>query len=199
MNLGGTPFDHSIVCLRDYLKDFKSQSNLDILTFVALTDGVSHSPFERHSVLVDRQYNQTYKLFDSKELYSRTTHALLEWLRKTAEVRTVGFFLTKATGARFADEARDFCGHKLDQWEHAEKITKKRKEYNKLSTTFDDGCYDLSIIINQKKIGLDYERDELNVLEGATKGQLKSALVKAGNSKMKQRVILNKFVEQMAV
>ena len=34
---------------------------------------------------------------------------------------------------------------------------------------------------------------------GVTKGKLKNALVKAGNNKMKQRVILNQFVEQMAV
>ena len=75
----------------------------------------------------------------------------------------------------------------------------KRKEFNKLSTSFTDGAYDLSIVINQKKISIDYKADELNVDVGAKKGQLKRALVKAGNNKMKQRVILNKFVEQMAV
>ena len=46
---------------------------------------------------------------------------------------------------------------------------------------------------------LNYNEDELNVEEGANKGVLKRALVKAGNNKMKQRVILNKFVGQMAV
>ena len=75
----------------------------------------------------------------------------------------------------------------------------KRKEFNKLSASFTDGCYDLAIMINQRKIEIDYEKDELNVEVGATKGKLKSALVKAGTNKMKQRVILNQFVEQMAV
>ena len=77
-----------------------------------------------------------------------------------------------------------------------------KKEYTNLATTFTDGVYDLAIIINQKKLQLNYNEDELNVNsmdEGANKGTLKRALVKAGNNKMKQRVILNKFVGQMAV
>ena len=72
----------------------------------------------------------------------------------------------------------------------------------KLSTSFSDGCYDLAILINQKKLKLNYDEDELNVNsmdEGANKGTLKRALVKAGSNKMKQRVILNQFVGQMAV
>jgi hypothetical protein len=82
----------------------------------------------------------------------------------------------------------------------------KRKEFNKLSTSFTDGAYDLSIVINQKKINIDYKADNLDYVlggqtmeTGVTKGKLKNALVKAGNNKMKQRVILNEFVEQMAV
>ena len=46
---------------------------------------------------------------------------------------------------------------------------------------------------------LNYQEDELNVEEGATKAQLKRALVKSGSNKMLQRVILNQFVGQMAV
>ena len=202
LRLGGTPLDHTLVVIRDYLKDFKTQCGLDICTFVALTDGMSHSPFNRsRAELVDRKYNQTYPLYSTNgsNFGIRTTHKLLEWVKKTAGVRTVGFYLTSSTGRNFATDSQQFCGHKLDQWDNQKELESKRKEYNKLSTTFDDGCYDLSIVINQKKIGIDYEQDELNVKDGATKGQLKSALVKAGNSKMKQRVILNKFVEQMAV
>jgi len=82
-------------------------------------------------------------------------------------------------------------------WE--EEFETKRKEYTKISTSFTDGHYDLGIVINQKKIDINYNEDELEVKEGANKGTLKRALVKAGNSKMKQRVILNQFVSQMAV
>jgi hypothetical protein len=54
-------------------------------------------------------------------------------------------------------------------------------------------------LINQKKLKLNYQEDELNVEVGANKGALKRALVKSGNNKMLQRVILNQFVGQMAV
>ena len=73
------------------------------------------------------------------------------------------------------------------------------EEFNKLSTAFTDGCYDLAILINEKKIKINIGLDEIVVSEGATKGQLKKALIKAGTNKMKQRVILNQFVGQMAV
>ena len=60
----------------------------------------------------------------------------------------------------------------------------------------------LDYLQESAELFLNYNEDELNVKsidEGANKGTLKRALVKAGNSKMKQRVILNQFVSQMAV
>ena len=122
---------------------------------------------------------------------------MLEWLKETANVRTIGFYLTKTGGAAFFSNVENFCGAKMKGYD--EYSLNKRKEFNKLSTSFTDGAYDLSIVINQKKINIDYKADELNVDIGAKKGQLKRALIKAGNNKMKQRVILNQFVEQMAV
>ena len=85
----------------------------------------------------------------------------------------------------------------MDTW--TDEFEKKRKEFTKISTSFDDGHYDLSIVINQKKLNINHDEDVLQVQDDATKGQLKNALVKAGNNKMKQRVILNQFVQQMAV
>ena len=87
----------------------------------------------------------------------------------------------------------------VNDFRHKHNSLNKRKEFNKLCATFTDGAYDLAIVINQKKINIDYKADELNVDVGATKGKLKNALVKAGTNKMKQRVILNQFVGQMAV
>jgi len=194
LQLGGTPLDHSLVIMRDYLKEFKRQYGIDVMSFIALTDGESHGCFGYGSrgVLVDRQYNKNFEMNGH-----RPTSKLLKWLKETADVRTIGFYLTGATGNRFFSEAERFSGTKLNSWE--KEFVEKRKEYNKISTSFTDGHYDLGIIINQKKIALNYNEDELQVQEDATKGQLKSALVKAGNSKMKQRVILNQFVKQMAV
>jgi len=192
LNLGGTPLDHSIVLMRDYLKDFKKHYGLDITTFIALTDGSSHSCFGRSNThLVDRKFNKVHRLA------GRATHGLLRWLKETTGVRTIGFFLTKPNGRRFFYDAEAFTGTDIPSWE--DYGIEKKKEFMKLAATFEGGAYDLSILINQKKLELNYNEDELNVDVGANKGQLKRALVKAGNNKMKQRVILNKFVQQMAV
>ena len=94
-------------------------------------------------------------------------------------------------------DAQNFCDTKCSAYGDEGDI--KVKEFRQIATTFNDGCYDLAIIINQKKISINYDEDQLNVDQGANKGALKRALVKAGNNKMKQRVILNQFVEQMAV
>ena len=129
--------------------------------------------------------------------YGRNTHRLLKWLSETTGARTIGFYLAKSHGRRFFYDAASFSGAEVSRFDD-EGLAKKR-EFNRLATTFEGGAYDLAILINKKKIELNYNEDELNVEAGANKGALKRALVKAGNNKMQQRVILNKFVQQMAV
>ena len=195
LNLSGTPLDHALLISRDLIQDFQVQNNLDITSLITLTDGSSHNVFsygggKKH--LVDRRYNSTVRMNGNKD-----THSLLEWVKNTTGCNTIGFYITNSKGTQVVFDAERFCGTKCDYY--GDEYDTKRKEFNNLATTFDDGCYDLAIMINQKKIKLNYNEDELNVEEGANKGVLKRALVKSGNSKMKQRVILNKFVSQMAV
>jgi hypothetical protein len=205
LNLGGTPLDATIMVMRDYLIDFKRNYGLDICSFIALTDGESHNIFsEYNSYLVDRKINRVFPLTKEGSYWGSKTKKMLEWLKETADVRTIGFFLTKGSGQRFFSNVESFCGAKLNGYD--DYSLNKRKEFNKLSTSFTDGAYDLSIVINQKKININYKADNLDYVlggqtmeTGVTKGKLKNALVKAGNNKMKQRVILNQFVEQMAV
>ncbi len=195
--LGGTPLDHSIILMRDYLQDFQRDYGLDITTFIALTDGESHGCIGySNSALVDRRYNKVYEMSGYR---GTTTRGLLRWLKETTGVRTIGFYLTKPRGQQFFHEVERFAGVACYSFEdHA---LEWKKEFNKLAVSIEDkkGTYDLAILINQKKIDIDYEEDELQVDVGANKGALKRALVKAGNNKMQQRVILNKFVQQMAV
>ena len=198
LNLSGTPLDHSLVLIRDYLKDFKSNHNLDIVSLITLTDGSSHGCMSGNAHIVDRQINRVFKM-SNKNSY-RATHQLLGWIQETVGVRTIGFYITNTKGTNIIWEGQNFCGTQVDPY--GEDYDKHRTAYNSLSTSFTDGAYDLAILINQKKLKLNYNEDELNVKsidEGANKGTLKRALVKAGNSKMKQRVILNQFVSQMAV
>ena len=191
-NLGGTPLDHTLLVMRDYLTEFKLQYGIDVMSFITLTDGASHSVFSGNSQVADKITNKTLSMNRRN-----TTGVLLEWLKETAGVRTIGFFLTKGKGRQFASEAARFSGTKMNTWD--EEFEEKRKEFLKIATQFTDGHYDLGIVINQKKIDINYDEDQLDVNEGANKGTLKRALVKAGNNKMKQRVILNQFVSQMAV
>jgi len=198
--LGGTPLDHTLVVMRDYLIDFKRNYNLDITSFITLTDGASHGVFGNDNPhLVDRKLNRVFKLQESEGTgYVRrsTTHGLLKWIKETVGVNTIGFYLCSSV-RDITWEARSFCGTLLNGYDQESKV--KSKEFNKLSTAFTDGCYDLAILINEKKIKINIGLDEIVVSEGATKGQLKKALIKAGTNKMKQRVILNQFVGQMAV
>ena len=198
LHLSGTPLDHSIVLMRDYLNDFKTNYNIDICSFITLTDGASHSCFSGSGQLnlIDRKLNRVFKLGGDRH-GRRSTHSLLRWLRETTGTRTIGFYITQAKSTQVIWEGQMFCNTKTAVL--GEQEEKHKKEFNNLATSFTDGCYDLAILINQKKLKLNYDEDELNVSSGAKKGVLKRALVKAGNSKMKQRVILNKFVGQMAV
>ena len=196
LNLSGTPLDHSLVIMRDFIRDFKVDYNLDICSLITLTDGASHCVFGsgRNRNLVDKKFNKTFSV---DKTHDRVTHGLLEWVKETTGVRTIGFYLKEGRGADIVWDAQKFCGTKENLY--GETASKHTKEFNKLSTSFTDGSYDLAILINSKKLKINYQEDELNVDEGATKAQLKRALVKSGNNKMLQRVILNQFVGQMAV
>ena len=195
LSLSGTPLDHTIIAMRDYLVDFRKECNIDIASFIVLSDGASHGCFRTNNPhILDRALNKTFKL---EEKHGRTTHGLMTWIGETANCRTIGFYITTVSGSNFSWDAHGFCGTATDQYGTA--MEDKRKEFMKLSTSFTDGCYDLAILINQRKLKLDVTKDVIDVEVGANKGTLKRALVKAGTNKMQQRVILNQFVGQMAV
>jgi len=199
LHLSGTPLDHSLILMRDYLIDFKRDYNLDICSLITLTDGASHGVFNRYGKanLVDRVNNKVFTLNGDT---GRHTHKLLEWIKETVGVRTIGFYIANCAGRNINWEATRFTGGDINNY--GQEADRKSKEFNALSTSYTEGSYDLAILINQKKLKLNYNEDELNVKsmeDGANKGTLKRALVKAGSNKMKQRVILNQFVGQMAV
>ena len=193
--LSGTPLDATLFVMRDLLNDFQYTNNLDIVSFVCLTDGQSHGNFPSGTVLVDRKNNQTFQL--SKNYGYRATKGLLKWIKATTNARTIGYFLTDAKGRRVEQEWTNFTGVSEYDWEEQEK---RRASFNKDGCILTENCnYDLGIVINSRKLKLNYNEDVLQVGDDATKGQLKRALVKTGQQKVKQRIILNKFVQQMAV
>ena len=193
--LSGTPLDATLFVMRDLLNDFQYTNNLDIVSFVCLTDGQSHSNFPSGTVLVDRKINQTFQL--SKNYGYRATKGLLKWIKATTNARTIGYFLTDAKGRRVEQEWTNFTGVSEYDWQEQEK---RRASFNKDGCILTENCnYDLGIVINSRKLKLNYNEDVLQVGDDATKGQLKRALVKTGQQKVKQRIILNKFVQQMAV
>ena len=195
LHLSGTPLDHTLIAMRDYLVDFKRECGLDITSLIVLSDGASHGCFNRSNpYLLDRKINKTFKLNVNR---GSTTHGLLEWVAETADCRTIGFYICESAANQMTWDAECFCNTTTDSY--GPEMAAKKKEYNKLSTSFTDGCYDLAILINQKKLKLDVSKDIIDVQVGANKGVLKRALVKAGSNKMQQRVILNQFVGQMAV
>ena len=193
--LSGTPLDATLFVMRDLLNDFQYTNNLDIVSFVCLTDGQSHGNFPSGTVLIDRKINQTFQL--SKNYGYRHTKGLLKWIKATTNARTIGYFLTDAKGRRVEQEWTNFTGVSEYDWEEQEK---RRASFNKDGCILTENCnYDLGIVINSRKLKLNYNEDVLQVGDDATKGQLKRALVKTGQQKVKQRIILNKFVQQMAV
>ena len=193
--LSGTPLDATLFVMRDLLNDFQYTNNLDIVSFVCLTDGQSHGNFPSGTVLVDRKNNQTFQL--SKNYGYRDTKGLLKWIKATTNARTIGYFLTDAKGRRVEQEWTNFTGVSEYDWQEQEK---RRASFNKDGCILTENCnYDLGIVINSRKLKLNYNEDVLQVGDDATKGQLKRALVKTGQQKVKQRIILNKFVQQMAV
>ena len=112
--LSGTPLDATLFVMRDLLNDFQYTNNLDIVSFVCLTDGQSHGNFPSGTVLIDRKINQTFQL--SKNYGYRATKGLLKWIKATTNARTIGYFLTDAKGRRVEQEWTNFTGVSEYDW-----------------------------------------------------------------------------------
>ncbi len=215
--LSSTPLNEALASMYKIVPMFRQKYQVDKMSLITLTDGHSNDSnksvyrtAEDGTLQVDERGSYSRKpvlRLGKKELsmkgqfYSReeTTALLLEGLRRKFRITTIGFFLIQNSRRyefeRYAlsDSQRD-----LPYSLREELLSKIRKEFtkNKSASVKADG-YNEFFLINAKTMKVENSNlDELK--ETSKKGDIKRIFGKSMKSRTVSRVLLSKFIKQVA-
>ena len=205
--LGGTPLNAAIVASHELVRRFKRDHNVQIVNTVFLTDGDSSQAgyyldsegkeqhIGRNDQLTVRDIPSKSEVTRSKTLgwsasHRATTEMLFNSLRKATGANIIGFFLVNRldrTKASYYSTDNKSFETMMDSW---------RKE--KCIVAEIDGYDNLYIIKDGSDLQID-ERSELDKVDaGSKKSAIRTAFRKMNRKKLRNRVVLNKFIEQVA-
>ena len=205
--LGGTPLNAAIVAGHDLVRKFKRDNNVQIVNTVFLTDGDSsqfdryldsnnkEQYFNRHDHLTIRDTNTKTEVVRKTAMswsasHRSMTEILFDSLRKSTGANIIGFFLVN----RLDRHKVGYYAPKHSDYE--EIMSSWRKE--KCIVTQMDGYDNLYII----KDGADLQIDSTSELDkvdvGSKKSAIRNAFKKMNRKKLRNRVVLNKFIDLVA-
>ena len=214
MSLGGTPLNASLLSINSFIPEFKAKNGVQIVNLIYLTDGESsggNSYWDRLDHSDERSYKRlggygkVQKVFfrdnDTKKEYERKPTGNLQWSRGSAtntlvevirdkhNCNVVNFYLTN----RFKHyDAAEFSTADTPP---QKVVSNFRKEGHIIAENY-GGWSELYLIKGGKELNVD--EPVLTVKEDAKRGEIKRAFAKFNKGKLKNRVLLSKFVDMVA-
>jgi len=208
LSLGGTPLNASLLAINTFIPEFKAKNGVQIVNLIYLTDGDSsggHSVWKRrddseterfgsknHVLLRDTITKKEYEISDSYYIrFSRgsVTNALVEALRDKHSCNVVNFYIID----RFKHyDASEFSTADIPPQMI---LSKFRKEGHIIAENY-GGWSELYLIKGGRDLGV--EESVLTVKEDAKRGEIKRAFSKFNKGKLKNRLVLSKFVDMVA-
>ena len=222
LHLGGTPLNGAIATLSTLVPEYRKKNNIQNLNVVIISDGASNGDGgkiqETEEVVFDRHTYQKHKTgrmifgtdrpdwnvvkhyvdpitkkqfkFTGRDSASET-EAHISVLRARTGCNVVGFYLAQSSknGAiRRNDMHWLFPNQNLDE-------VRKELKKNRVAVA-DSFGYDEYYVIPTGNMAL--ETEELKVSSEMTKGRMAKAFMNHMRGKTLNRVLLNKFVQQIA-
>jgi len=224
-HLGSTPLNEALTVAERLIPMFKKKYQIEKMTFITLTDGGANSS---HNKVVDdsytpknpydvdtkqnvrvasRSYERKLVIKDGKKYYtgsedrffmrSDLTGLLLDIIRKKHNVTNVGFYVLK--GKRW--ETERYFGNTWGSTDKEKMLGNKRKEkwLKDLHCEYPQNGYNRYFLLNGKKMAVqstDQGLDEINTSMKA--GRIKQLFSKNMKGRITSRVLLNKFIEEVA-
>jgi len=206
MSLSGTPLNETMVALHQILPQFQKEHKLQKVQCVVLTDGESATPkyhrevqrrFETepfmgtahihsNSFLRDRKTGNTYSL--DCEWYQFTDIMLRNLRDNFKDINFIGIRVLESRDAN--SFIRRYCGYFSDETEKLITTWRKQKAFSIKSSG-----YSTYFGISANALS---QNSEFEVVESATKTQIKSAFIKSLKSKKMNKKILGEFIELVA-
>jgi hypothetical protein len=178
---------------------FKKKYDIEKMTFITLTDGAGNHV--RDDILGGEKHDwekTTVYSIDNKKFASRRniTTDLLEHIKKQHDVNIVGFYIVKRI--RRWDIER-YIGDYKDWADKEKKVSLFRKELtkNKAAACSHEG-YDKYFVIDGKKMNVENFDMSKETVKKGTASELKRIFGKSMANRLVSRVILNKFIQEVA-
>ena len=211
-SLGGTPLGEAVLCTKSLVKKLKQEERVDKVNVVILSDGESNplSYYQQRDSdwSIDSQFRTSYlchnrgKLFilrDRDSRYSKriksdsqlTTKEIVGFMKEVTDYNWIGIRIGDKSDMNSIMEQ---CGY---AWTEQSAINKQWSKERFVNT--DKYGYSELLILGSSSVGGDTHDLDVKVKGSvATAGELTRAFKKHMNSKMTNKLILNKFVEQIA-
>ena len=206
--LGGTPLAEAIYCAKTIVAQMKAQEKVQKVNVVCLTDGEANpmnytAESEHFEELRQRNIcsgSQVFVLRDKATGYQKrlngspylTTKEIVSYMRSITDYNWIGIRLCSKS------ELNRVCRNLCENYEDVQKFDKQwRKE--KFISIKDDAGFTEAFFMPDRNNGSDNEELEIKQ-KGveATRAELNRAFKKHMSSKMQNKTILNKFIEQIA-
>jgi len=203
--LGNTPLNESLIYMDKLIPMFRKKYGIEKMTFITLTDGAGNSPRGKifgseKSEYDDEEYyrQKVYQIGKSKFVgsYGDFTNNLLTHLQKEHKCNVIGFYVIKRVKRwdieKYINNYKDYSD-KINQY------NKLRKELtrDKAIAVNADG-YNKFFILDGKKLAVEsFDMGNVEVKKG-TPSELKRIFGKSMANRLVSRVVLNKFIKEVA-
>ena len=198
--LGNTPLNESLIYLNKLIPMYKKKYDIEKLTFITLTDGAGNYP--RGNIIgeqgeKDWEKTEVFEIdgtkFTSK---SNITTELLNHIKKSHGANVIGFYIIKRV------RRWDIEKYIKNYTDYSDKIAKynvlrKQMTKDKAIAVEADG-YHKYFILDGKKLDIqNFNMNEETVKKG-TASELKRIFGKSMANRLVSRVVLNKFIQEVA-
>jgi hypothetical protein len=200
-NLGNTPLNEALIYVEQLLPQFKKKYGIEKATLITLTDGGANG-MRGKVVGSDRDSDwsakRVYIMPNGKKMvgsYSRElTDTLLEYIGKEHDTNVIGFYILKRV--RKWDLER-YCDG--DYVAREKQYLKMRKDMTKeKAVVVDKPGYNKYFLLNGKTMKVEnFSLQEAKVKKGTT-GELKRIFAGSMKNRITSRVVLNKFIQEVA-
>ena len=209
-SLGNTPLNEALIFCNELIPMFKKKYDIEKMTFVTLTDGGANS-FQKSfyntaEYGTDEWYTKKNVEYDKQavlqigkdkivsEGYGDLTTKLLNHIGKKYDMNVIGFFILKRVKNWDIEQYLD--GDFVAR-QKALAIAKKEMSKNK-AIAVDKNGYSKYFLLDGKKMKVEqFDLAEANVKKG-TSSELKRIFGKSMANRLVSRVVLNKFIAEVA-
>jgi len=210
-NLAGTPLNEAIVFANYYIPKFKEAYRLDIVNTIILTDGEANDTEnvtldnEGHYRSINSQNGLGYRQHSNTTVNDKQTGnsgfakpgqpltaALLDLLKKNTGTNLIGYYILNSSSRSRINGFLTSSG--LITTEDSNNISTKLKKDKFYA--IDSYVYDKYFLV--KSDDLEIKDEQLNVTSDSSRRELMKAFLQSQQSKIVNRVLLNKFIAEIA-